>query len=133
VVPVQESYTQEQLGAIVGRARTTVSDILGINRLPQKIRDECRGDHQISRNLLIEFSRRKQERGMLASYDAYRASLDKGKTTRHAKDPNDPTVVLPLVEKLTAKLDALDTAAWSEEDQAAAADARLNPAAANLA
>jgi len=52
-------------------------------------------------------------------------------------------VILPLVEKLTAKLDALDTAAWSEEDHRAAVDsftalrdtldARLNPPASNLA
>jgi len=139
----QESYTQEQLAAIVGKARTTVSEILSLNKLPAKIRDECRGDHKISRATLIACALRKQERGMLASYDAYRASLEKGKTSRQAKDPNDPTVVLPLVEKLTARLSALDTAAWGEEDQTAAAEAfaalrdtldtRLNPPAPNLA
>ena len=41
-IPITD-FTQEQLGGIVGKARTTVRDILTINRLPQAIRDECRG------------------------------------------------------------------------------------------
>jgi ParB family chromosome partitioning protein len=44
-----QSYTQEQMGVIVGKARTTVGDILTLNKLPQEIRDECRGDRQITR------------------------------------------------------------------------------------
>ncbi len=40
----EQNFTQEQLGGIVGKARTTVRDILTINRLPQTIRDECRED-----------------------------------------------------------------------------------------
>jgi len=83
----QESYTQEQLGSIVGKARTTVGDILTLNKLPQQIRDACRGDHQITRSVLIEIARRKQERGMLSAWAAYQASLEKGKTPRQQKDP----------------------------------------------
>jgi ParB family chromosome partitioning protein len=110
----QESYTQEQLGGIVGKARTTVNEILLINRLPAQIRDECRGDRQISRNLLIDFARRKQERGMLTAYASYRAALDKGKTTRHDKDANDPETFFALLEKASAKIETIDTALWDE-------------------
>ena len=39
----EQNYTQGQLGGIVGKARTKVRDILTIIRLPQTIRDECRG------------------------------------------------------------------------------------------
>ena len=35
-----------------------------INRLPPEIRDECRGDRKISKNVLIEIARKKQVRGM---------------------------------------------------------------------
>jgi len=119
----QESYTQELMSGIVGKARSTVTDILSINKLPVAIRDECRGDHQISRNVLIDFSRRKQERSMLSAYAAYRASLQKKSVSRQQKDPNDPATVLPMIEKLTNKFDLLDTAAWSEDDMAGAAEA----------
>jgi len=45
----EQNLTQEQLDGIVGKARSTVRDILTINRLPQTIRDECRGDRTITR------------------------------------------------------------------------------------
>jgi ParB family chromosome partitioning protein len=67
-----QNFTQEQLSGIVGKARTTVRDILTINRLPQAIRDECRGDRTTIRQTLIDIARKKQERGMLSAYKAYR-------------------------------------------------------------
>jgi ParB family chromosome partitioning protein len=36
----EEKYTQEKLGVIIGKARTTVNEILSLNRLPREIRDE---------------------------------------------------------------------------------------------
>jgi ParB family chromosome partitioning protein len=114
----QESYSQTQLGGIVGKARTTVGDILTLNRLPAQIRDACRGDHQISRATLIEIARRKQERAMLTAFDAYRDKLSKEKTACGKIDPNDPTSAIALLAKTAAKLASLDTAAWGEEDLA---------------
>jgi ParB family chromosome partitioning protein len=49
----EQNYTQEQLGAIIGKARTTVGDILTLNKLPQAIRDECRGNTAVTRKTLI--------------------------------------------------------------------------------
>jgi len=74
---IDQSYTQEQLGVIVGKARTTVGDILTLNKLPQEIRDECRGDRQISRSTLIDIARKKQVRGMMTAYNSYKAKQQK--------------------------------------------------------
>jgi ParB family chromosome partitioning protein len=41
------------LGGIIGKARTTVTDILTLTRLPQEIRDECRGNTAVTRKTLI--------------------------------------------------------------------------------
>lgn len=38
----EQQYSDEQLSGVIGKARTTVSDIMLINRLPVAIRDECR-------------------------------------------------------------------------------------------
>jgi len=93
----EQNFTQEQLGGIVGKARTTVRDILTINRLPQTIRDECRGDRIISRQTLIEVARKKQERGMITAYKAYRLKQQKANelggqppNQPPEKNPNDP-------------------------------------------
>ena len=61
----QQQYSQEQLSAIIGKARTSITELLSLNRLPQAIRDECRGDRKINKSALIEIAKKKQERAML--------------------------------------------------------------------
>ncbi len=113
----QESYTQEQLGGIVGKARTTVRDILTLNRLPQTIRDECRGDRTISRQTLIDIARKKQERGMVTAWNAYRDKQDKAQTNRTKRDPNDPAVVLEFAQRAAAKIPTIDASSWTEDER----------------
>jgi ParB family chromosome partitioning protein len=111
-----QSYTQEQMGSIVGKARSTVGDILTLNKLPQEIRDECRGDRQISRSTLIDIARKKQVRGMTTAYNSYKARQTKVKGTRQKKDPNDPATLIDAINKMTDKIRNLDKAAWSVDD-----------------
>jgi ParB family chromosome partitioning protein len=114
----EQNYTQEQMGVIVGKARTTVGDIITLNKLPQAIRDECRGDRQISRSTLIEIARKKQERGMMTAYNAYRAKQQKGKATRQKKDPNEPQTLFDMMDKAMTKIRSVDTSAWTDEERA---------------
>ncbi|MDD5167741.1 MAG: ParB/RepB/Spo0J family partition protein [Syntrophales bacterium] len=114
----EQKYTQEQLGTMIGKARTTVGDILTLNRLPQAIRDDCRGDRQISRATLIDIARKKQERGMSTAYNSYKAKQQKGKTTRQKKDPNEPQSMLDMMDKTATKIKAVDTSAWADDDKA---------------
>ncbi|MFZ4440192.1 MAG: ParB/RepB/Spo0J family partition protein [Syntrophales bacterium] len=114
---VEQNYTQEQLGDMVGKARTTVSDILTINRLPQAIRDECRGDRQITRQTLIAIARKKQERGMVTAYNTYRIKQQKVKGSRQQKDPNDHATSLEIAQKTGMKIDNLDTVAWTDDER----------------
>ena len=100
----EQSYTQEQLGVIVGKARTTVGDILTLNKLPQEIRDECRGNRQISRSTPIDIARKKQVRGMMTAYNSYKTKQQKVKGTRQKKDLNDPAALLDAINKLIDKL-----------------------------
>lgn len=116
----EQKYTQEQLGVVVGKARTTVGDILTLNRLPQEIRDDCRGDREITRKTLIEIARKKQERGMTTAYNAYKAKLakqEKGKTTRTKKDPNEPQALFDVMDKTMTKIRAIDTSAWTDDEK----------------
>ena len=114
---VDQNYTQEQLGDMVGKARTTVSDILTINKLPQAIRDECRGDRQITRQTLIAISRKKQERGMVTAYNTYRLKQQKVKGIKQRKDPNDHAASLEIAQKTGMKIDNLDTVAWTDDER----------------
>ena len=113
----EQSYTQEQLGEIVGKARTTVRDIITLNRLPQVIRDECRGNRTISRQTLIDIARKKQERGMLTAYKTYQDKQLKVKGNRQKTDPNDSVAALAIAQKVGMKIGNLDTAAWTDDDR----------------
>ena len=112
-----EGYNQEQLAVIAGKARTTVTEILSLNKLPLKIRDACRGDRKISRATLIAIALKKQERSMLTAYDAYIEKQDKVKVSRQRKDPNDPLTAVESIGKIKIKIQSLDSSAWTDEER----------------
>jgi ParB family chromosome partitioning protein len=114
----EQKYNQEQLAGIIGKARQTINEILLVNRLPQEIRDECRGDRKISRASLIEIARKKQVRGMQTAFNAYKAKQQKGKTTRQKKDPNEPQAFFDMVDKTMTRIQSIDTSAWTDEEKA---------------
>ncbi|MCX6983619.1 MAG: ParB/RepB/Spo0J family partition protein, partial [Lentisphaerae bacterium] len=55
----EQKYTDEQLAGVIGKARTTLTEMLSLNRLPLAIRNECRGDRKITKSILIEIARKK--------------------------------------------------------------------------
>jgi ParB family chromosome partitioning protein len=113
----EQKYTQEQLGGIIGKAQNTLSEILSLNKLPQEVRDDCRGDRTISRSGLIAIARKKQARGMTTAYNAYKAKQQKGKATRQKKDPNEPQAVFDMMDKAMTKIRSIDTSAWADDDK----------------
>jgi ParB family chromosome partitioning protein len=113
----EQKYTQEQLGGIIGKAQNTLSELLSLNKLPQEVRDDCRGDRTISKNALVTIAKKKQARGMTTAYIAFKAKLQKGKTTRQKKDPNEPQAVFDMMDKAMTKIRSIDTSAWTDDDK----------------
>jgi ParB family chromosome partitioning protein len=117
----QQKYTHEQLSRVIGKARTTISDILLINRLPLEIREDCRGDRTVSKNFLIEISRKKQERAMLTAYSRYRQKSHGRRRSRRENGDADcatvPASVVAMVERLLNGIGSLDMSGWEEEDR----------------
>jgi ParB family chromosome partitioning protein len=115
----EQKYTHEQLAGIIGKARTTITDLLSLNRLPLEIRDECRSNPKAVRTVLIEIARKKQDRGMLTAWNTYKAKLAKQAAgrTRQAKAEQSPDDVIGWVSRTVNKLDGLDTSAWPEEQK----------------
>ena len=109
------------MSGVIGKARTTISDIMVINRLPPEIRDECRGDRKISKNVLIEIARKKQVRGMQTAYEKYKEKVKKAAEgrTRQEKEPETAADVMTWLSKAVNKLHGLDTTAWTEDEKGA--------------
>jgi ParB family chromosome partitioning protein len=121
----ERSYTQEQLAGIIGKARSTLTEILSLNRLPQQIRDECRGDRMVSRNALLEIARKKQTRGMLTAYNKYKEQVKKQQEGRKKpyKSPETPEETLTWIVKSGKKLAAIDVTSYTDEHKASLTEA----------
>jgi len=121
----EQKYTDEQLSGVIGRARTTLSDILLISRLPAEIRDEARGDRKVAKSTLIEIARKKQARGMQTAWTKYKEKQAKAAAgaTRKEKAPATPEELIDWVTKANTKLNTIDPAPWTEEEKTAFTEA----------
>jgi ParB family chromosome partitioning protein len=115
----EQSYTHEQLAAIIGKARNTLTEILSLNRLPPEIRDECRSSTTTARKTLIEIARKKQDRSMITAWGQYKDKLAKAASGRAKREkvPGSAMAVLNLVSKTVSKLGGLDMSAWTEDEK----------------
>jgi ParB family chromosome partitioning protein len=53
----KHGYKQEDLAKVIGKARTTITELLSLNTLPDEIKNECRTSDIASKSALIEIVR----------------------------------------------------------------------------
>lgn len=63
------NYTQEQLALVIGKARSTITETLSLNKLPEKIKEECRRADNFPRRLLVEVSKQKTQDEMISLFN----------------------------------------------------------------
>ncbi|MFH0785929.1 MAG: ParB/RepB/Spo0J family partition protein [Pseudomonadota bacterium] len=61
-------YTQEQLSVVMGKARTTITEYLTLNKLPEEIKEDCR-TLAISKIVLLEIAKRKNKQEAIFLYN----------------------------------------------------------------
>ena len=65
-------YSDRQVAEVTGKARTSVVEVLKLNRLPDSIKDECRHtDTPPSRTLLLHITRQGDQKEMLKAWKKY--------------------------------------------------------------
>lgn len=77
----RHGYTQEQLAQVIGKARTTVVEILSLNDLSKEIKEECRTSDTMTKSLLVELARVKDPDAQLTLWQ----QLKDGATVRGAR------------------------------------------------
>jgi ParB family transcriptional regulator, chromosome partitioning protein len=79
-------YTQEALGKVVGKVQATISNILNLNRLPEKIKqDYSTSNNRISKSLLMEVARHENKDEQMELWSAIKLGTMTVKSTRAAK------------------------------------------------
>ncbi|MFA5261456.1 MAG: ParB/RepB/Spo0J family partition protein [Candidatus Omnitrophota bacterium] len=116
-------YTQKDVARVIGKARSTVAEILSLNRLPEEIKDECRRA-DVSRRILIEVAKQKTPEEMENLYERIKTgnltSEKVRKITRKSEDIKRRTPAGIAIEKthnLYLTLAKLDTATISDEER----------------
>ena len=120
----EEKYTQDQLAAVIGKPRATITETLSLTNLPQTIRDECRGDRQMRKKRLVEISRKKQQRAMTTAYEKYKEELQKEQEggTKKREKLTAAAVLCQFLDKSREKLEKTDVSDWSDDDLLTAND-----------
>ena len=78
----RHNYTHEEISKVVGKARNTVTEILRLTSLPQKIQADCRTSDIASKSMLIEISRLPTQDDQLAFWEQV---LHGGMTVRQVR------------------------------------------------
>ncbi len=115
----EQNYTQEQLGDILGKPRSTISESISLMRLPQGIRDDCRSDRKIAKTKLVEISRKTQERAMNTAYAKLKEQMQKDQEgARKRGAALSPAAGLcRSLDQARDRVEKADNANWSEEDR----------------
>jgi ParB family transcriptional regulator, chromosome partitioning protein len=76
------NYTQEQVALAIGKARTTITETLSLNKLPEAIKDECRRADIYPRRLLIEIAKQKTAKAMNSLFNRIKEGSLKSEQVR---------------------------------------------------
>lgn len=117
----QHDYTLADLGAVIGKAESTMSEILSLNRLPAEVKDDCRNDPRTSRSILVAIAAQKSPEKMAALYTRYKESgLTRGEIRKNVAKPKpaDAPVDLDFVDQFYNRLYLLDETKLSADQRA---------------
>jgi ParB family chromosome partitioning protein len=78
----KHKYTQAKLANVLGKSTASVSEILSLNKLPDKIKSECRQNKNYPRRLLYSIARQPNPEKMFALFKQYK---DMGLTSDEVK------------------------------------------------
>lgn len=98
------NYTQEKLAEVVGKKKSTISEILSINKIPEDIRNNVRRA-ELSKRILIEIAKLENREAMLSLIDKILnsdlSSDQVRKITRHKMDALDlETKQIKILDKI---------------------------------
>ncbi len=82
-------YTHEQIARKLGRSRSSVTELLSLNRMPERVKDACRRADILTRTVLMEIVRQPSEDEMMQLVEAVLSgSLTRDEVRELKKNPS---------------------------------------------
>src|SRR3954470_10957801 len=99
----KHSYTQEQLAKVIGKARTTVTELLQLTGLPEEVKQESRTS-DIPKSVLIEIARTKQPEAQRALWERFKGggTVRSVRATKKSGEVKDAQTMTPTAKALAA-------------------------------
>lgn len=111
----QYNYTQEQLALVIGKAQSTISETISLNKLPDNIKNEARSNGKYARRTLVEIAKKETPEEMIYLFNLVKEdNLTSGQlreiTRKRRKSLQRTSAVIALektnnLETYLAKLD----------------------------
>jgi len=116
------TYTQEKLALVIGKAKSTVSEILSINRLPDVIKEEVRRAEQYPRRLLVEVAKQKTPEDMLSFFNQIKKDGLKSEQVRERRRSDKPqrtpaAVIMDKATHLNNSLSKIDLSTVEKQEK----------------
>ena len=113
----ENEYTDEKIAAIIGKAQSTISDMMLIVKLPDNVKNECRENPVYSRRELIKIARNKSEKSMRTAFKRYKESIDKREQERKRERRKEKEAIeQSAIDTISSRLDKVQSV-WSKEDK----------------
>lgn len=117
----EHGYTQEKLAFVIGKAKSTISETISLNRLPETIKEEVRRAEpkeadKYPRRLLVEIVKQKTEEAMISLFNQAKEGQLKSEAVRKiARNKPDTSpiqktpseIAINRVQSLNAFLDKI--------------------------
>ena len=117
-------YTHEDLSKAIGKARSTITEILSLNRLPEVIKSECRSANKYPRRLLVEIAKRQSEDDMALLFEKVKKGPLKSdhirsitRKTSNSLKKNPVEAILKKTRILSITLGKLDLDIFNEKEK----------------
>lgn len=119
------NYTHEELSFVIGKGRSTITETLSLNRLPEPIKEECRRADNYPRRLLVEVAKKKTQEEMLDLFAQVQSGSLKSEdvrqiTRRKAKNARRSAALLAFekIGSLTRHVKKLNLETLPDTDRA---------------
>ncbi len=117
-------YTHEQLALVIGKSRSTITETLSLNKLPEPIKEECRRADNYPRRLLIEVAKQKNTEAMMDLFNQIKEGNLKSAEVRQIARKRNPapvrsavTITLEKTENLSKQLKKIDLEKLQESER----------------
>lgn len=112
---------QKDLPEKLGKAKSTISEMLSLNRLPDEIKNDCRNNNLVPRGILVEVAKKRKHQTMLTLYNKYKErGLTRGEVRKVARKPRTtaPGVAIQsAIKQLTKKIDMVYEMGFNDDNE----------------